>query len=65
MPLPVPGMIADLTVHDIHRACHEFAAKSGGQTADVLQSVLRSALVATEAQPMFTVLDGHSVPDIV
>lgn len=65
MPLPLPHMIADLTVHDIHRACHEFAAKAGGQTADVLQAVLRAALVATETQPMFTVLDGHSVPDIV
>ncbi|MBC6821107.1 hypothetical protein CRD20_01845 [Corynebacterium sp. LK33] len=65
MPLPAPDVIADLTVHDIHRACREFAQSTGSETADVLQAVLRAALVATESQPQFTVLDGHSIPDIV
>lgn len=65
MPLPAPDMIPDLTVHDIHRACHEFAHRTGCETADVLQTVLRAALVAVETQPVFTVLHGHRIPDIV
>lgn len=65
MPLPTPGVVADLTMHEVHRAIDDLAKLTGQDRADVLQTVTRAALVSTEAAPVFHILPGQTIPDFV